>query len=286
MRLLVLGAGGQLGTDLLGAARSAGIEVVGASHAECDVTDIASVRETVARHRPGAVVNSAAWTRVDAAEEHEAEATAINGTGAGNVAMACAERGVRLCHVSTDYVFDGSATAPIPEDAPPHPVSAYGRSKLAGERAVHDVLGGGALIVRTAWLYGAQGPNFVLTMLRLARERGALRVVADQLGTPTWTGHLAPAILTLLRRDAAGTFHLTNGGATSWHGFATEIVSQAGLAAVPVTPIGTVEYPTPATRPPYSVLDNRHWRELGEAPLAPWEEGLRRYLESLATAAV
>ena len=277
MRLLVLGAGGQLGHDLGRAATDA----TALTRAQCDVTDIASVRRAFTEHRPEAVINAAAWTQVDAAEEHEPEATAVNGTGAANVALVCAERGARLCHVSTDYVFDGTAAEPIHEDAIPNPVSAYGRSKLAGERAVRDALGDAALIVRTAWLYGAQGPNFVLTMLRLARARGALRVVADQIGSPTWTGHLAPALLRLVERHATGIFHVTNSGATSWHGFATAILRQSGLDHVPVDAISTAEYPTPARRPAYSVLDNGRWRGLGESPLPSWEEGLRRYLESL-----
>jgi len=280
VRLLVLGAGGQLGTDIVRAAPAAGVDATPLTRHECDITDRRSVEDAFARAAPDAAVNCAAWTHVDAAEEHEAEAAAINATGAGNVAAVAAQRGTALCHVSTDYVFDGRSTTPIAETAPPHPVSAYGRTKLAGEESVRAALGDEALIVRTAWLYGAAGPNFVLTMLRLARERGALRVVGDQMGSPTWTGDLAPAILRLLQRGATGTFHLTNSGETSWHGFAEAIVGEVGLD-VPVTSITTADYPTLARRPAYSVLDNARWRALGEPPLPAWGHGLRAYLAGL-----
>ena len=281
MRILVLGASGQLGTDLVRAGVAASYDVTGLTHGDCDVTNVASVRDALQARQPDVVVNCAAWTKVDGAEAHEPEATRINGAGAGNVATVCAELGVRLCHLSTDYVFDGSASEPIREDTNPNPVSAYGRSKLAGERAVRDVLGDGAIIVRTAWLYGADGPNFVLTMLKLARERGELRVVADQVGSPTWAGDLAPAILRLLEHDTArGIFHITNSGETSWHGFAVAIMERVGLTAVPVHAITTSEYPTPAVRPRYSVLDNTRWCSLGEPPLPPWRDGLAGYLRT------
>lgn len=281
MRLLVFGAGGQLGTDVIKRATRDGIDAVGVTHHECDITDQAAVRSAIYAAQADAVVNCAAWTKVDAAEDHEQQARAINGDGAGTIATAAAQRGIRCCHISTDYVFDGAATSPISEDAQPNPASAYGRTKYAGEQQVRAALGDRALIVRTAWLYGAMGPNFVLTMLRLARERGALRVVADQIGSPTWTADLAPAILTLLQRDATGIFHVTNSAETSWHGFARAIVACAGLGSVQVEAITTDEYPTPARRPKYSVLDNAHWRSLGEQPLPSWEEGLRGYLNEL-----
>ena len=281
MRLLVLGAGGQLGRDVVRAALAAGESVIGLTHRECDVTDRAAVQAAFESEHPDAVVNCAAWTRVDAAEDHETEAAAINATGAGNVAEVAGAGGAALCHVSTDYVFDGTSSTPIAEDAPPQPISAYGRTKLAGEEAVRAAMGERALIVRTAWVYGAYGPNFVLTMLRLARDRGSLRVVADQTGTPTWTGHLAPALLRLLHRHEIGTLHLTNSGETTWHGFAQAIVEDSGLSDVPVEAITTAEYPTPARRPAYSVLDNGRWRDLGEAPLPNWRDGLRTYLREL-----
>ena len=212
----MLGTPGQLGGDLVDEGARQGLEMVGRTQWECDITDGAAVERAIAEVRPDAVINGAAWTQVDAAEEHEAEAEAVNATGAGLVAAACASAGIRCCHVSTDYVFDGTATAPIPEDAVASPRSAYGRTKWHGEVAVRERCPD-HLIVRTSWLYGRQGPNFVLTMLRLAAERPELRVVADQHGAPTWTGHLAPAMLRLVGVAPPGTYHLTNSGVTTWY---------------------------------------------------------------------
>jgi dTDP-4-dehydrorhamnose reductase len=281
MRIAVTGAGGQLGRELTRSVPDRGHVVIPLTLGDCDITDPRSVRAALERTTPDVIVNCAGWTAVDAAEEHRSEAELVNARGPAVLAGACAELGARLCQLSTDFVFDGTATMPIDETAPPHPISAYGASKLAGEEAVRDALPDGHVIVRTSWLYGSDGPNFVLTILRLARERGALRVVADQIGSPTWTGHLAPAILRLLELGAGGTFHLTNSGETSWRGFAVAIMAGAGLD-VPVEAITTNEYPTPARRPPYSVLDNRRWRELGETPLPEWRDGLASYLRGLS----
>jgi len=232
----------------------------------------------VQRHRPGAVINCAAWTKVDAAETQREGAFRVNAEGPRLLAAACREAGALLCQISTDYVFDGTATAPIAEDAPTHPLGAYGASKLAGEVAVRES-GARHAIVRTSWLYGQDGPNFVLTMLRLGAERDELRVVADQRGAPTWTGHLAPALLRLVERDLQGTFHLSNGGETTWCDFAAEIMAMAGHRAR-ILPTTTAEYGAPAPRPAYSVLDNGSWRRAGETPLLDWHEGLRAYLAS------
>ena len=187
MRLLVTGAAGMLGRDVVAAANDAGHEVVALARADLDITDAAAVRAAVLDARPDAVVNCAAWTDVDGAEAEEAAATAVNGDGAGHVAAAAAEAGAHLVHVSTDYVFDGAAREPYPEDAPTAPASAYGRSKLAGERAVTAV-GGEHAIVRTAWVFGPHGRNFVDTMRRLGADRDEVRVVDDQVGSPTYTG--------------------------------------------------------------------------------------------------
>jgi dTDP-4-dehydrorhamnose reductase len=275
----VLGTGGQLGGDLVDAGDRQGHEMIGLTRAECDITDSAAVQRAVTATRPQVVINAAAWTQVDAAEEHEAAAEAVNATGAGLVAAACAAAGIRCCYVSTDYVFDGTATSPIPEHVAPAPRSAYGRTKWHGEVAVREQCPD-HIIVRTSWLYGRHGPNFVLTMLRLASERPELRVVSDQSGAPTWTGHLAPAMLRLLDIGPPGTYHLTEGGVTTWYDFAVAITRARGLA-VEVIPITSAEYPTPAARPAYSVLDNRAWRDLGETPLPDWQEGLRAYLARL-----
>jgi len=276
MRILVLGAGGQLGRELVQATTSH--EVVGLTRAACDIAEPGAASRALEQSRPDAVVNCAAWTKVDAAEEHRDEAFRANAEGPRLLAEACAGAHVLLCHISTDYVFDGTATAPIPEDAPTHPLGVYGESKLAGEEAIRAV-DGRHQIVRTSWLYGQDGPNFVLTMLRLGAERDELRVVADQRGAPTWTGHLAPALLRLVELETPGTYHLTNGGETTWCDFARAIMRSAGLRAR-VEPTTTEEYGAAAPRPAYSVLDNAAWRALGEAPIAQWQAGLSAYLSS------
>ena len=283
MRIEVIGSRGQLGRELLEVLAATAHHASGHDIESVDIGDAGSVAKLLDAVGPDAVVNCAAWTRVDAAETEELAASRVNAAGPRVLAGECRKRGILLCHLSTDYVFDGTATSPIDEGAEPHPQSAYGRGKLEGEAAVRALLPR-HLIVRTAWLYGQDGPNFVLTMLRVAVEKRALRVVADQQGSPTWTGHLAPAIVRLIECGATGTFHLTNSGATTWHGFAEAIVEEAGLT-VPVEPIASTEYPTPAARPAYSVLDNRAWRELGEPPLPPWREGLRAYLARRGTLA-
>ena len=276
LRILVLGAGGQLGRELL-AQRGPDADVVGLGRAECDITEPGAAAAALAAHRPAAVINCAAWTGVDAAESDPDGAYRVNEQGARLVAEACAERDALLCHISTDYVFSGDATTAVDESVPPSPRSVYGASKLAGEEAVRRLCERHQ-VVRTSWLYGQDGPNFVLTMLRLGAERDELRVVADQRGAPTWTGHLAPALLRLVSLGAPGTYHLSNAGETTWHAFAVAIMSAAGLNAR-VVPITTAEYAAPAPRPAYSVLDNRAWRRLGEPPLPPWLDGLRDYLQ-------
>ena len=276
MRIEVIGARGQLGRELLRVLSPTAHQTSGHDLDAVDVTDAASVARLLDTVAPDAVINCAAWTAVDAAEANAEAARAVNAAGPGILAEACRDRDILLCHLSTDYVFDGRTSAPIDETAIPSPRSPYGRTKLAGEEAVRQTWAR-SQIVRTAWLYGQEGPNFVLTMLRLAREARVLRVVADQRGSPTWTGHLAPALVRLVERGTAGTYHLTNSGVASWYEFAEAIVHDAGLRAR-VEPITTSEYPVVAERPAYSVLDNRAWRRLGEAPLPDWREGLRGYL--------
>jgi dTDP-4-dehydrorhamnose reductase len=277
MRVLVFGAGGQLGRELLALQGDAGHRIAGLTRAQCDIAEPGAAVEALRAHRPDAVINCAAWTKVDAAETQHDDAFRANADGPRLLAQACSAADVLLSHVSTDYVFDGTATAPVPEDAPTNPLGVYGASKLAGEEAVRS-LAPRHQVVRTSWLYGQDGPNFVLTMLRLGAEREELRVVADQRGAPTWTGHLAPALLRLIERGTTGTYHLTNSGETTWFDFARSIMRCAGLPAR-IEPTTTADYGAPAPRPAYSVLDNRAWRELGEAPLPPWEDGLAAYLQ-------
>ncbi len=279
MRILLTGGNGQLGRELADAAAAAGHEVCSPTHAECDITSAADVRATLEDTHPEVLVNCAAWTRVDAAESEADAAFRVNALGPRLLAAECAHRDVLLVQMSTDYVFHSSATSPIDEWQIPNPRSTYGASKLAGENEVRAIAPRHQ-VIRTSWLYGRDGPNFVLTILRAAAEKPQLRVVADQLGSPTWTGHLAPALLRVIDRGIPGTFHLTNSGVVSWHGFAEAIVAASGVSAE-VTAITTAEYPTAAPRPPYSVLDNRVWRLLGEAPLPDWRDGLSSYLASL-----
>jgi dTDP-4-dehydrorhamnose reductase len=270
MRLLVTGAAGMLGRDVVAAAESAGHDVIALARRDLDIADPAAVRAAVQAARPDAVVNCAAWTDVDGAEEHEAEATRVNGIGAGNVAAAAPY----VVHVSSDYVFDGAASEPYAEDDPTGPRSAYGRSKLAGEHAV--AAAGEHAIVRSAWLFGAHGRNFVATMLRLAEDRDEVRVVDDQVGCPTFTGHLAPALVEIAERRLTGVLHVAGGGACSWCELARATFEEAGAdcRAVPVT---TAEFPRRAERPAWSVL--RSTRR--EAPaLPPWREGLSAFLRS------
>jgi dTDP-4-dehydrorhamnose reductase len=271
MRLLVTGAAGMLGRDVAAAAESAGHAVTALARRDLDIADAAAVRATVEAARPDAVVNCAAWTDVDGAEEHEADATRINGDGAGHVAAAAPY----VVHVSSDYVFDGTATEPYREDDPTGPAGAYGRSKLAGEIAVADASRDHA-IVRSAWLFGLHGKNFVATMLQLAEDRDEVNVVADQIGCPTFTGHLAPALVAIAEQRLSGILHVAGGGACSWHELAQATFDEAGAdcCAVPVT---TAEFPRPAPRPAWSVLGSTR----PDAPaLPPWREGLSAYLRS------
>jgi dTDP-4-dehydrorhamnose reductase len=272
MRLLVTGAAGMLGTEVVAAA--AGHEVVGLTRADLDITDARAVRAAVRDARPDAVLNCAAYTNVDAAEADEAAATAINGDGAGHVAAAAAEQGAHVVHVSTDYVFHGDATQPYLEDAPTGPSTAYGRSKLAGERLVAAAAPAAHAIVRTAWLFGPHGANFVDTMLRLGAERDELNVVDDQVGCPTYAGHLAAALVEIARQRLPGIVHAAGGGACTWYDLARATFDRAGLA-VTVHPCTTADFPRPAPRPAYSVLGSTR----RDAPVLPsWQDGLAAHL--------
>ncbi|MEB3222156.1 MAG: dTDP-4-dehydrorhamnose reductase [Candidatus Sericytochromatia bacterium] len=277
-KVLVTGAGGMLATDLVPTLAAAGHEVVALGRADLDVTDPVAVQAALAQARPAAVVHAAAYTRVDDAEAHPALAHRVNATGAAHVAQAARDVGAAVLYVSTDYVFDGRATEPYGVEAATGPLNAYGRSKLAGEEAVRQTLAA-HWIVRTSWLYGRGGPNFVETMRRLARQQPALRVVADQVGSPTWTVHLADAIAGLLASGRHGTYHATGGGHCSWHDLATRTVALEGLTT-PVHAITTTEMPRPAARPAWSVLDGTALRQAGVPPLPPWEAALAAYLTS------
>jgi len=267
---LVTGARGMLGTDLVDVLAAAGERVTALGRSELDILDAAAVRDAVAGH--DVVVNCAAWTAVDDAEAHEDAARAINTTGAGNVAAAAAAHGARVVHVSTDYVFDGTATTPYAEDEPARPRSAYGRTKAEGERLVREAAVD-HLILRTAWLYGAHGTCFPRTIARLARERGTVSVVADQVGQPTWTRDVADLVLRLVRAGAdAGTYHATSSGSASWFEFARAVVVGVGLDPDVVTPTTSEAFVRPAPRPAFSVLGHEALLRAGVAPIGPWGE--------------
>jgi len=270
-RYLVTGAAGMLGRDLQRAL--AGRDVTAVSRAELDITDPRAVRAAVEGH--DVVFNTAAYTDVDGAESHEAEAFAINATGVGNLARAARLAGARLVTISTDYVFDGTATEPYAEDTPRNPINAYGRTKAAGEELAIAEHPGGAFVVRTAWLYGADGPNFAATMLRLAASNPTVSVVDDQRGQPTWTADLAAQLVALMDADApAGIYHATNSGQTTWFGFARAIFDESGLDPERVLPAESASYPRAARRPSYSVLGHDAWSAAGLPPMRPWREAL------------
>ncbi|TNH29761.1 dTDP-4-dehydrorhamnose reductase [Micromonospora orduensis] len=277
-RLLVTGAGGMLGRDLVTVLETRpDLKVTAAARADLDVTDPTAVRAAVAGH--DVVINAAAWTNVDGAEVDEAAATAVNGHGVANLAAACATGGTRLIQVSTDYVLAGDADSPYPEDAPTAPVNAYGRGKLVGEQAVARLLPDTGYVVRTAWLYGAHGPNFVATMLRLAEQREHLDVVDDQHGQPTWSYRLAERLVALADaaldgRAAPGVYHGTCAGQTTWYGLARAAFTLAGLDPDRIRPTTSDRYPRPAPRPAYSVLGHSRWAVAGLPPFPDWHSTL------------
>ncbi|GGU01276.1 dTDP-4-dehydrorhamnose reductase [Streptomyces coeruleorubidus] len=282
MRWLVTGAGGMLGHDVVEELTRRGEEVVGLDRAALDITAPAAVDTAVRDHRPDVVVNCAAYTAVDDAESDEARALEINGDGPRLLARACAAHGARLIHVSTDYVFSGEArTTPYPEDHPTGPRTAYGRTKLAGERAVLEELPGASAIVRTAWLYGVHGTNFVRTMIGLEARRDTLDVVDDQRGQPTWSADVAERIADLgvrLGPDAHGVFHATDSGEATWYELAREVFSLIGADPDRVRPTSSAAFPRPAPRPAYSALAHRRWQEIGLPLPRDWRSALHEAL--------
>jgi dTDP-4-dehydrorhamnose reductase len=277
MRILITGAGGMLGRDVRVAALAAGHEPIPVARAQLDIADADAVLRAVADARPDAVINCAAWTKVDGAEQHEPEATAANGAGAGHVARAADTVGAWTIHVSSDYVFDGSKRSPYLESDPTGPLSAYGRSKLAGELAVASGAPRAHTIARSSWLFGAGGPCFPKTMLRLAAERDEINVVDDQVGCPTFTGHLAPALVGLAESRSLGVLHVAAAEQCSWYEFAVATIAAGGHDCT-IHPIDTSSYPLPAPRPAFSVL-----RSERDAPTLPsWREGLRNFISEIS----
>lgn len=280
MRILITGVQGMLGHDVRRVGERAGHELILVDLPELDITDEQAVVSFYERERPEATINCAAWTDVDGAESHRQAAHAVNARGAGNLARAAAGIDSPLLHISTDYVFDGSApldangrARAYVESDPTDPRSVYGETKLAGERQVLAA-SPAHTVVRTAWLYGIDGPNFVATMLRLAGEREAVQVVDDQVGSPTWSGHLAPAILGLLERQVSGLVHLTGAGSVSWNGFAKEIFRQAEVDCR-VEAATSAEMDRPAPRPAWSAMESEREDVL---PMPDWRDGLAGYM--------
>lgn len=283
--VLITGAAGQLGYELQRTC-PANINVIAATRETLDISDADAVNAFVEKHRPDAIINAAAYTAVDKAEQEQEQATAINADGAKNLAQAALAHNIPLLQVSTDFVFGGDAHSPIPADAVTNPQGFYGASKLAGEQAIQDILGDQAFIVRTAWLYSAHGNNFVKTMLRLMADREELGVIADQVGSPTWAHGLAVALWQALEVGATGMHHWSDAGVASWYDFAQAIMEEGvslGLLEKPIRikPLTTADYPTPASRPAYSVLDKtKTWQAL-ELNGEHWRVALRKMMNEL-----
>lgn len=281
MKVLIVGSEGQLGRALSRTAPS-NAEIIGYDIDTLDITNEVAIATAVTELEPQIIFNAAAYTAVDKAESEEGVALAVNATAVGYLAKAASRVGAHFAHVSTDFVFDGLSGVPYLPDTPPAPLGAYGRTKLAGEQ----LAGANALIVRTAWVYGPTGNNFVRTMLRLMAERSEVRVVADQIGTPTYAPGLAAALWTMAAKGIQGIHHYTDSGACSWYDFAVAIHEEAlsaGLLAkeVPLIPINTKDYPTPARRPHYSVLDKTSTFAILAAPAPHWRTNLRKMMDEI-----
>ena len=285
--VLITGGGGMLATALQQTLDRAGVRHHAFDRAGCDVTSEACLRDVFHRVRPTLLLNCAAYTKVDLAEKEVARANEVNGAAPALLATLCADFATTLVHYSTDYVFDGSLRRPLRPDDPVGPQSAYGRSKLLGEQAIRRASGLRFLIIRTAWLYGPNGPNFVQTMLNVARAGKPLRVVNDQVGTPTYTVDLAAVTLDLLDRGAAGIWHVSNAGETTWFDFAKAIFEEWGIVAdlQPTTSAAWKQTkPDSATRPAYSVFDLAPLERMLGRPMRPWRDALRAYHELTRTA--
>jgi dTDP-4-dehydrorhamnose reductase len=289
MKVMITGANGQVGRALLKSV-PAQVNAAGLAREELDIRDMQSVMGSIQSQRPDLIINTGAYTAVDKAESEPELAERANTTGPHNLAVAAAATGARLLHLSTDFVFDGMASRPYGTDAPTNPQSTYGRTKRGGEEAVRRVLPDKSVVLRTAWVYAAEGNNFVRTMLRLMASKGAVRVVADQIGTPTAAHSLAEVIWALAARpDVSGTYHWSDAGVASWYDFAVAIAEESAMigllpAEVRVDAIATEEYPTPAKRPSYSVLDKRSLLAKLSVPARHWRSNLRTVLREISNA--
>ncbi|RHS91048.1 MULTISPECIES: dTDP-4-dehydrorhamnose reductase [unclassified Clostridium] len=279
MKVLVTGAKGQLGTDLMNELAKRGIEGIGVDVEEMDITDAEACRRVIKASGADAVIHCAAYTAVDAAEDNVELCRRINGEGTRNVAQACKEADVKLMYISTDYVFDGQGTRPWEPDDERHPLNVYGQTKYEGELAVEE-RSDKYFIVRIAWVFGVAGKNFIKTMLRLGKERGAVSVVDDQVGSPTYTHDLARLLVDMIQTDKYGRYHATNEGLCSWYEFAKEIFRQAGMD-VPVTPVSSSEFPAKATRPSNSRMSKEKLSDNGFERLPAWQDALGRFLKEI-----
>ena len=277
MRVLVTGAKGQLGRDLMNELERQGLEGIGVDVEEMDITDPEKCRSVIGQARADAVIHCAAYTAVDAAEDQAELCRKINGEGTRNVAEACRDAGVKLMYISTDYVFDGEGTRPWEPDDERAPLNVYGQTKYEGELAIEELLDR-YYIIRIAWVFGAAGKNFIKTMLRLGRERGAVSVVNDQVGSPTYTYDLARLLVDMVQTEHYGRYHATNEGECSWYEFACEIFRQAGLE-VQVTPVSSEAFAAKAKRPANSRMSKEKLTEKGFVRLPDWQDALKRFLK-------
>lgn len=276
LKIVITGANGQLGRELTEWTTDTA-DIIGFGRNELDITSLAACRNIFTLHRPDVVIHCAAYTAVDKAESEPDEAFRVNAAATRNVAVAAREVGAKLCYISTDYVFDGTGSTPYNEYDQTNPQTVYGKSKLAGEQSV-QTLHDRYFIVRTSWVYGKYGNNFVKTMLKIAGERDQLKVVADQLGSPTYTYDLTAFLLELVNTDYYGVYHASNSGICSWYEFAKAIFEDSGVN-IQVDPCTTADFPRPAPRPAYSVMDHSAIRSNGFSVLRPWREALRHYLK-------
>lgn len=278
MKILVAGANGQLGQELVKQLQQINVELYAFTKTDLDICSLTNVQQVVNEIQPHVIINAAAFTKVDLAETEQDLAFNVNAYGQRNLAVAAEQVGAKVCYVSTDYVFDGNATEPYEEHALVNPLGVYGKSKYAGEQLT-QTLNSKYFIVRTAWVYGEFGPNFVKTMLRLAKDRDELGVVSDQIGSPTYTVDLAKFLIELIQTEKYGIYHCTNSGLCSWYEFAQAIFEESNIE-IKVNPLTTDQYPTPAKRPNYSVLSDRALKLNGFQPIRHWRDGLKAFLNN------
>lgn len=279
MKVMLTGANGQLGQELVCQLKATSFSVFSFTKTELDITDELKVQKVVGEIQPDVIINAAAFTKVDLAESEETLAYNINGFAQRNLAVAAEKVGAKICYVSTDYVFDGTGEVPYKEYDDCKPLGVYGKSKYIGEQLTQS-LSSKYFIVRTSWVYGEYGSNFVKTMLKLAETRNELGVVHDQIGSPTYTVDLAEFIIKLINTDKFGIYHCTNSGSCSWYEFAKAIFEESGKN-IKINALTTDQYPTPAERPHYSVLENMSLQINGFTPIRPWRESLKIFLENL-----